>query len=164
MNPEKPSPLAASVQCCAGVIRQPMAGVIVKALLTAMLAVIVRAEEVPMPQTALTAALRAGESVLGRHAQITVGYKGVQTDRDGRVHHLFTARDEHTVYLCYIMGSERGREPGREHSFTGRVSRIELQEQDLRDKRIYALWLDVSLLQNRPPHPPSAEHSGAGGP
>ncbi len=111
------------------------------------LAAAVAAEEPVMSRTQMTAALRADESVINRTVEIAAVYEGVQTDRQGQPHYLFKSQDSNTLYLCYFQGIESGREKGMKSSFTGRVTRIELNDQDLRDNRIYAVWIDTSLLQ-----------------
>lgn len=118
------------------------------------------AEEPVLTRAGLTATLRAGEPVVGRIVDMKAVYVGVQTDRDGELHHLFTSRDENTLYLCYFAGTERGRMPGEEARFTGRILRVELQDQDLRDHRTYAIWIDVASFEpeeqlNRALHDPT---------
>ncbi len=106
------------------------------------------AEEPVLTRAGLTAALRAGEPVVGRIVDLQAVYVGVQTDRDGQTHHLFTSRTDNTLYLSYFAGTERGRVPGEETRFKGRIIRVELQDQDLRDHRTYAIWVDVASFES----------------
>jgi len=116
-------------------------------LFCGLLAATATAENPVMTRTQMTAALRAGENITNRTVQIAAVYEGVQTDRQGRPHYLFKSQDTNTLYLCYFQGTESGREKGVESIFTGKVSRVELNDQDLRDNRIYAVWIDTALFQ-----------------
>ncbi|MEI8206988.1 MAG: hypothetical protein WCG03_08945 [Kiritimatiellales bacterium] len=112
-----------------------------------MLAATVAAKNPAMTRTEMTAALRAGEDITGRSVELSAVYEGVQTDTQGQAHYLFKSQDANTLYLCYFQGTERGREKGVESTFTGSVTRIELNDRDFRDNRIYAVWIDTVLLQ-----------------
>ena len=105
------------------------------------------AENPVMTRTQMTVALRAGENIVNRIVEMSAVYEGVQTDRQGQPHYLFKSQDTNTLYLCYFQGTESGREKEMESAFTGRITRVELNDQDLRDSRIYAVWIDVSALQ-----------------
>ena len=116
-------------------------------LVCGLLAGLAGARERVWDRAQLTASLRRDESVAGQVVRLDAVYAGVQTDRQGRTHHLFQSQDTNTLYLCYFQGTERGREPGAMNTFTGRVIRVELNGQDLRDNRIYALWLRILPAQ-----------------
>ncbi len=126
------------------------------ALLGAWLTSAASADDAILTRSQLTTALRAGEQVVGRTVRMDATYEGMQTDQHGNQHPLFVSRDDGTRYVCYFAGSERGRTRGATSRFTGRIVRVELQEVDLRDQRLYAIWIDVSGHE-----PPAGTDQGA---
>ncbi len=91
----------------------------------------------------LVTRLRAGEDVIGEMLTVDADYMGNQTDPEGNIHALFVSRALNTTLLLLLSHTEdiEGLE-----SLEGTILRVELQEQDLRDHRIYAIWIDPPML------------------
>ncbi len=99
-------------------------------------------EDSALTREELAERLRASEDVTGRLLTIEVEYAGTQVDQDGQAHELYVSRDENTVFLCLFETSDEEQDPASLETITGRILRIELQKQDLRDHRIYAIWIE----------------------
>ncbi len=99
-------------------------------------------DDIALTRAELSTLLRSGEPVVGRLLTLEVEYGGKQIDKAGRAHLLFMSRDEHTLYLCFLMEGSPQLSTRKRQTITKRIVRVELQEQNLRDHRIYALWLE----------------------
>lgn len=89
--------------------------------------------------------LRAGEDLIGEMLTLEADYVGNQTDPEGNIYALFISRMFNTTLLFLLPHAE---DIEALESVEGTILRVELQEQDLRDHRIYAIWIEASSLRN----------------
>ena len=101
-------------------------------------------EDSALTREVLSTRLRAGENLTGQSLRIAVEYVGNQIDEEGHSYALFIARDDQAVFLCLLPLIEIHQDLSTTQVIDGRILRVELQEQDLRDHRTYAIWLEKS--------------------
>ena len=89
----------------------------------------------------LSARLRSNDPVEGLQVTVEVQYVGTQVDQERRSHALFMARDHNTVVLFIPTPPIEPHERASTRKLTGRIDRVELQDRDLRDRRLYTIWL-----------------------
>lgn len=87
----------------------------------------------------LATRLRAEETVIGLMISIEAVFAGQQTDADGNTYTLFIARNSNTTLLLLLPYTETTK---HRELLEGTILHVELQEQDIRDHRIYAIWID----------------------
>ncbi len=92
-----------------------------------------------LTQNDLAALLRAEDNVIGLRVKIEAAFAGRQVNQDGDTYALFIARNADTTFLFLLPHTE---DIETVEMLEGTIFKVDLQEQNIRDQRIYAVWLE----------------------